>query len=63
MPGWVALAFAAAPAGLWAFGRAWTSGGVPDKLVPALGANVVSLVLFGTLISVGYLLARGAAAC
>ncbi len=61
VPGWAALAFAAAPTGLWAFARAWTSGGAPGRIVPALGANVISLVLFGALTSVGYLLAGGAA--
>ncbi|MHC4248670.1 MAG: 1,4-dihydroxy-2-naphthoate octaprenyltransferase [Planctomycetota bacterium] len=57
VPGWAALAFLAAPPGLWAFARAWTSGGAPGRIVPALGANVVSLVLFGTLMSAGYVIA------
>lgn len=56
-PAWTALAFVALPPGLWAFGRAWKCGGAPGRIVPALGANVLSLVLFGTLMSAGYVIA------
>lgn len=61
MPAWTGLAFGAAPVGLFAFAHAWANRNAPARIVPALGANVVSLVLFGTLASVGFLIAGVAA--
>lgn len=56
VPAATALMFATAPLGLRAFARARLNIGSPGKLVAAMGANVLVVVLSGALLCMGYLL-------
>jgi 1,4-dihydroxy-2-naphthoate octaprenyltransferase len=64
-PPTVSLVFLTAPVGLWAFAasRRWArpTGRSTSRIVPALAANVVCLLLSGALLCTGYLLAGGTA--